>query len=274
MAANSIYLPSVAEIVESKRLTEKEKFFRIRISNRDIFEYTPGQFVEVSVFGVGEAPISITSSPDGSNTFELCVRAVGDLTNNLHKLDSKANIGIRGPFGNGFPIEELTGKDILFVAGGIGIIPLRSLIKYCLERRQNFGRIVILYGAKSPSELLFKDELSQWGQRDDLSLQIIVDRPDANWKGKIGIITELIPPLNIDPNNTVACIVGPPVMYKYVVLELLLKKIPEDKVILSLERKMKCGVGKCGHCQINSVYVCQDGPVFTYRQLKNFREAL
>lgn len=274
MSVASLYLPSLAQIIEARKITEKEKFFKVKIPDRDIFEYNPGQFVEVSCFGVGEVPISITSSPNKSSEFELCVRAVGNVTNYLHKLESGSKVGIRGPFGNGFPIKEMTGKDILIVAGGIGIIPLRSLIKYCLERRDEFRRIVILYGAKSPSELLFKDELSQWGLRDDLSLQITVDRPDADWKGQIGVITELILPLNIEPNNTVACVVGPPVMYKYVVLELLLKKIPEDKIILSLERRMKCGVGKCGHCQINSVYVCQDGPVFTYKQLKNLREAL
>lgn len=271
---NSIYLPQLAEIIRTEQLTKMEKLFEIRLLNRQDLGHQPGQFVEVSLFGIGEAPISISSSPTKKGSFELAVRAVGNVTNTLHKLEKGATIGIRGPFGKGFPVEEMKGKDLLFVAGGIGLVPLRSLINYVLDKRSDFGRVLILFGAKTPAEQLFLDELALWRTRPDLEYWETVDRADGKWKGNVGVITTLFPKININPEKTIAVIVGPPIMYRFAILEAQVKGIPDEQIIVSLERRMKCGVGKCGHCQIDHLYVCQDGPVFKYAQIKDIKEAI
>jgi len=270
----SLYLPMKASITRAEQLTELEKFFEIRLANNNPLQFTPGQFVEVSVFGYGEAPISISSPPTKVDGFELCVRKVGKLTEALHRLEAGDTVGIRGPFGKGFDTEVLKGKDLLIIGGGIGIVPLRSLINYVIEYKQDYGKIIILYGAKSPSELLFKDELEEWGAEHGVNLKITVDHGNESWKGSTGVITTLIPPLELDTENTATLVVGPPIMYKFVILSLAAKKIPEENIYLSLERRMKCGVGKCGHCQMNNIYVCQDGPVFRYKDIKDLSEAL
>lgn len=270
----SIYLPSLAEIVRMEQLTKMEKLFEIKFKDGQELGHQPGQFVEVSLFGIGEAPISVSSSPTRKGSFELAVRAVGNVTKAMHALDRGATLGIRGPFGKGFPIEELKGKDLLFVAGGIGLVPLRSLINYVLDKRQDFGRVLVLFGAKTPAEQLFLDELSMWRQSKNMEYLETVDRSDGQWKGNVGVITTLFPKITIDPKKTVAVIVGPPVMYRFAILEAQVKGIPDDQIIVSLERRMKCGVGKCGHCQINHLYVCQEGPVFSYAKIKDLKEAI
>jgi sulfhydrogenase subunit gamma (sulfur reductase) len=271
----SVYLPVMARVLEVEQMTELEKLFTLQLPGGRSLGNQPGQFVEVSLFGVGEAPISISSSPSRSNgTFELCVRRVGDLTNALHRLGPDDYVGVRGPFGHGFPVEKIKGKDVLFAAGGLGLAPLRSLINQVLDERGCFGRVIILYGTRHPSEILFKDELLEWAERDDVEFHMTVDRADEHWRGHVGVITTLFPKLTVDPRNTVAATCGPPIMYRFVLMELLGKGIPETQIYLSLERRMKCGVGKCGHCQINDMYCCQDGPVFTYAQIKGLEEAL
>ncbi len=275
MTHSSIYAPEFARLVDVRPLTELEKLFTIELPDGRSLGHDPGQFVMVSIPGVGEAPISITSSPSRSNgTFELCVRRVGDVTNALHRMKPGDYVGIRGPFGHGFPIEQMRGKDLLFAPGGLGLAPLRSLINQVLDERGSFGRVIILYGAKRPAELLFRDELEEWAARDDVEFHVTVDRGDESWDGHVGVITTLFPLITVDPRNTVAVTCGPPIMYRFVIMEMLGKGIPETQIYLSLERRMKCGVGKCGHCQINDLYCCQDGPVFTYAQIKNVPEAL
>lgn len=270
----SIYLPSLAEIVRTEQLTKMEKLFEIKLQNGQELGHQPGQFVEVSLFGIGEAPISVSSSPTKKGSFELAVRAVGNVTKTLHTLNRGATLGIRGPFGKGFPIEEMKGKDILFVAGGIGLMPLRSLINYVLDNRSHFGRVLVLFGAKTPAEQLFLDELAKWRQSKDMEYWETVDRSDGQWKGNVGVITTLFPKITVDPQKTIAVIVGPPIMYRFAILEAQVKGIPDDQIIVSLERRMKCGVGKCGHCQINHIYVCQEGPVFSYAKIKDLKEAI
>ena len=274
LAQTSIYLPTLAEIVRTEQLTQMEKLFDIRLKNGRELGHQPGQFVEVSLFGIGEAPISVSSSPTKKGSFEIAVRAVGNVTKALHNLDRGATVGIRGPFGKGFPVAELKGKDILFVAGGIGLVPLRSLINYVLDHRSDFGRLQVLFGAKTPAEQLFLDELAKWRARKDMEYLETVDRADDRWKGNVGVITTLFPKITIDPKKTVAVIVGPPIMYRFAILEAQVKGIPDEQIIVSLERRMKCGVGKCGHCQINNLYVCQEGPVFTYAKIKDLKEAI
>jgi len=272
---SSIYAPEMARLAAVRPLTELEKLFTIELPDGRNLGHTPGQFVMLSIPGVGEAPISVTSSPSRSNgRFELCVRRVGDVTGALHGLQAGGVVGIRGPFGHGFPVERMRGKDVLFAPGGLGLAPLRSLINQVLDERGSFGRVIILYGAKRPAELLFRDELGEWAARDDVEFRVTVDRGDETWDGHTGVITTLFPLISVDPHNTVAITCGPPIMYRFVLMEMLGKGIPETHIYLSLERRMKCGVGKCGHCQINNLYCCQEGPVFTYAQIKNVPEAL
>jgi NAD(P)H-flavin reductase len=271
---NSPYVPEKATIKKITQLTETEKLFLLSLDSGQSLGHAPGQFVEVSLFGIGEGPISISSAPAKDSTFELGVRAAGNLTRALHGLKTGDAIGIRGPFGHGFPVETLMGKDLLFVAGGIGLVPLRSLIKYSLEHRDAFGRIIILFGSRSPKERLFTDELAAWSKRSDLEFLETVDRSDEGWTGNVGVITTLFKKITIDPRKTAVMIVGPPVMYKYALLEVKEKEVPRQNIFLSLERRMKCGLGKCGHCQINNFYVCQDGPVFAYPQIEDKEEAL
>jgi sulfhydrogenase subunit gamma (sulfur reductase) len=270
-----VYVPTMARLAKVEPMTEMEKLFTLELPDGRHLGNEPGQFVEVSMFGIGEAPISISSSPSRSNgTFELCVRNVGDVTNALHQMAPGQIVGIRGPFGHAFPIDKMKGKDILFAAGGLGLAPLRSLINQVLDERHFFGRVIILYGTKRPAEILFKDELLDWSQRDGVEFHMTVDRGDDSWRGHVGVITTLFPKVTVNPRNTVAATCGPPIMYRFVLMELLGKGIPESQIYLSLERRMKCGVGKCGHCQINNLYCCQDGPVFTYAQIKGLEEAL
>ncbi|MFW6145068.1 MAG: FAD/NAD(P)-binding protein [Candidatus Natronoplasma sp.] len=277
----SIYLPEKATIKNIKQMTEREKLFEVELDNGETLGHDPGQFVELSIPGVGEAPISISSSPTKEGTsFELCVRAVGNVTNVLHGMEVGDKIGIRGPFGNGFPVDELKGQDVLFIAGGLGIAPLRSLINYSLDRREEFEDVKILYGCREPCELLYEDEVEQWRERDDIDYHETVDKcPEGVcWEGNVGVITTLIPGVDLDLSKTRSVVCGPPIMYRFVLQELDKKELPDEQIYISLERRMKCGVGKCGHCQIagaeDEFYVCQDGPVFNYEVIKGFEEAL
>ncbi len=275
LEAPSIYQPIMLSILEITSMTEMEKVFKIELPFPISLEHKPGQFVQVSVLGVGEAPISISSSPSRSkNSFELCVRRVGALTNALHALSPGDVVGVRGPFGRGFPLERFRGKDILFAPGGLGLAPLRSVINEVLDDRSNYGRIIILYGTREPAEILFQDEIHEWAAREDVELHLTVDQADGEWKGNVGVITTLFPNIQVSPRNTVAITCGPPVMYRFVLMELLGMGIPEGNIWLSLERRMKCGVGKCGHCQMDHIYVCQDGPAFSYAEIRHLEEAL
>jgi len=272
---SSIYAPDFARLAQVRPMTELEKLFTIELPQGRSLGHAPGQFVMLSIPGVGEAPISISSSPSRSNgRFELCVRRMGDVTGILHGMEPGALVGVRGPMGHGFPIDQMRGKDVLFAPGGLGLAPLRSLINQVLDERSDFGRVLILYGAKRPAELLFREELEEWAARKDIEFHVTVDRGDESWTGHVGVITTLFPRVTVDPHTTVAVTCGPPIMYRFVLMELLGKGIPESQIYLSLERRMKCGVGKCGHCQINDLYCCKEGPVFTYSQIKNVPEAM
>ncbi|TAN40950.1 MAG: oxidoreductase [Nitrospirae bacterium] len=271
---DSNYRIRKAKILRTKQLTKMEKLFEIALDGGESLDQEPGQFVMVSLFGVGEAPISVCSSPTNRGSFELCVRAAGKVTGAMHRLEAGDEIGIRGPYGKGFPIRILEGNDLLMVAGGLGIAPLRSLIKYAFDNRRDFGKIHIMLGCKSSEDLLFEDELNQWFKRMDVHYECTVDRAASDWAGHVGQITTLLPGVHLETERTFAIVVGPPVMYKFVLRELLKKNIPENQIILSFERHMKCGMGKCGRCQIQNLYCCQDGPVFNYADIKNMSEAL
>jgi sulfhydrogenase subunit gamma (sulfur reductase) len=270
----SEYAVMPGKILRAKKVTELEKFFEISLPGGKSLDHEPGQFVMVSIPGAGEAPISISSSSTKRESFDLVVRNAGKVTNEIHKLEAGDIVGIRGPFGTGFPTQVLEGNDLLFIAGGLGIVPLRSLINYVIDNRRDYGKVNVLLGCRSPKDMLFGDEVAEWEKRLDVNFNCTVDKSDPDWKGNVGLITSLIPGVTLDPNRTFAVICGPPIMYKFVIQELLKKGIPDHQIILSLERHMKCGVGKCGHCQINGKYCCQEGPVFAYSEIKNKDEAL
>lgn len=270
----SLYLPELATIEDVRAVTETEKYFRIKLNSGKELGHKPGQFAEISVFGIGEAPISISSSPDLKGSFEMVVRNAGDVTAAIHRLNKGDIIGIRGPFGKYYPIEESIGYDLLFVAGGLGLVPMRSFIHYALNRRNDYGKITIALGSKSPKDRLFVDEVNEWSGRKDITFLETVDRGDDSWNGRTGVITKLFPDVRIDPLKTITTIVGPPIMYRFVILETAKLGIPDSNIYFSLERRMKCGVGKCGHCQINGLYCCTDGPVFQYSKIKDYPEAL
>lgn len=263
-----LYVPEAARITKIKQFTELEKYFELELVSGGNFNHDPGQFVQVSILGIGEAPISVSSPPGNGLRFEMCVRAVGSVTKKLHELNVGDNVFIRGPFGHGFDVDildKLKGKHLLFVAGGIGYVPLRSLINKVLKEKNDYEKISILYGCKTPNDRMFPDELDDISKLGgNVELLETVDKPDDNWKGNSGVITTLIPMVEINPDNCIAVIVGPPIMYKFVIMSLEDLKIPKKNVYISLERRMKCGVGKCGHCQMEGIYVCQEGPVFNF----------
>jgi sulfhydrogenase subunit gamma (sulfur reductase) len=271
---DSTYRLKKAKILQTKRLTANEMLFEVALADGEVLDHEPGQFVMVSLLGIGEVPISVCSSPTKRSSFELCVRAVGKVTRSLHKLKAGNEMGIRGPYGKGFPIGILEGNDLLLIAGGLGLAPLRSLITYVLDNRRDFGKVHLLFGCKEPKEMLFSDELEKWNERTDLHYACTVDRAAPEWAGNVGVITTLIPGVDIEPARTFAAVVGPPIMYNFVIKELISKGIPEQQILLSFERNMKCGNGKCGRCQIQNLYCCQDGPVFNYEKIKNLSEAI
>jgi sulfhydrogenase subunit gamma (sulfur reductase) len=273
---SSIYLPAVATIVSVEDETEVVKTYTVRLPGGQNLGQVPGQFVMVSLPGVGEVPISIMSSPSRTQeTFKLCIRKVGDVTGVIHAaLKPGDEVGIRGPFGRGFPWETFKGRDMLFALGGLGLPPALSLINQILDNRADFGRLIILYGVRTQADILFHDEIAKWQKRDDMELLMTAERPDDKWTGHVGVVTRMFEHVQINPYNTIAVTIGPPVMYRFVVIELLGKGLSPEQIWMSFERRMKCGVGKCGHCQVNHRYSCQDGPAWTYAEALAFEEAL
>lgn len=269
-----LYVPKLAVLERATPQTALETLFQFRLEDGSALGHRPGQFVQVYLPGIGEAPISIASAPCEDPIFELCVRKVGNVTSALHNLAEGAMVGVRGPFGNGFPDEQLKGQDVVIAAGGIGLVPVRPLIHHIMCNRFDYGNFTLLYGMRRPEEMLFRDEIKEWEKSEAVDLHLTIDRPHPEWTGHVGVITTIFPELDLDAARTRVVIVGPPIMFKFVIMECGNKGIADEHLILSLERQMKCGVGKCGHCQINNKYVCQDGPVFNYHELKHMWEAI
>jgi NAD(P)H-flavin reductase len=269
-----IYLPQLATVAEADSMNVTEKYLRLTMDDGQ-FDYTPGQFVEVSIAGIGEAPITISSSPTQEGGFELVVRKIGNVTNAIHNLKKGDKLGIRGPLGAGmYPVEEAKGKDVVFVCGGLGLVPQRSFINYVLDNRADYGEVTILQGTKCYEQRLFASEVAAWEKRDDVHMLETIDEPHDCWKGNVGVVTKLIPKVKSELKSAIVLVCGPPVMYKFVLMSLEEHDVPHTNIFLNLERKMKCGVGKCGHCQINDVYCCMDGPVFRYSDLATMPEAI
>ncbi len=266
-----------AEISNVIRLTEMEKLFHLRIlddAQRERFSFLPGQFVMIEVPGYGEVPISISSSTSNKGFIEVCIRKAGTVTNALHRARRGAKVGIRGPFGTHFPLKRMKGQSILLIAGGLGLAPLRAPIYYVTENRAEFKDVHILYGTKSPDQLLFDYQYESWRRIDDVNIEIIVENPNGSWKGPVGLITELLNDVEVDSNETYSVVCGPPVMFKFVCGRLNQMGIPMDRMFVSLERRMHCGMGKCCRCNVGDTYTCTDGLVFDYWSVINLKEAI
>lgn len=272
------YLPHPARIIRTLPQIPEHQLFQIRFEDQELvksFTYQPGQFVMLSVIGTGEAPFSISSSPTRPGIIELCVRRIGRVTDALFDLPPNSLVGIRGPYGNGFPIEQLEGNDLLLVAGGLGVAPLRSLLWYALDNRSKFKNVILMYGAKNPDDMLFKYELLNLIDRADVKCLLTVDRDKSGiWKAYIGVVTKLFEHVDINPAQTYSAICGPEIMFKFVLEKLLQRNFPKDRILMSLERNMQCGVGKCGHCMIGYKYTCLDGPIFNYWDAINLPEMI
>jgi NAD(P)H-flavin reductase len=278
MGAN-YYLPEPMRIVRRYDLTRDVRFFQVRALEMERalnLSYLPGQFMIVSLPGIGEAPFSISSTPSRPGLLEFGIRRVGIVTNELFKLKENAVIGVRGPYGNGFPVEKIVNHDLIIVVGGLGAVPLRSLLFYALDNRDRFRRITFMYGGGKPDELLFLREWLELRERDDLDCLLAVEKdPDRTWPYRMGVVTSLFRDLkDVDAENTYALVCGPPVMYKFAIAEILRLKIPKHQILMTLERRMKCGIGKCGHCVIGSIYTCLDGPVFSYWDVLHMKDLI
>lgn len=269
-----LYQPQIARIVEARALTEREKYYRLELEHP--LNHRPGQFVMVTVFGLGECAISITCGPHERPEVELVIRRAGSLTGVIHQMGEGERLGIRGPFGNGFDLNEFTERDVLIVAGGLGLVPLRSLIQPLVAEPIRRGKLTLIAGARTPAETLFREELAEWALAERVEVIETVDRVEHQpWQGRVGLVTEPLATLAVEAARSTVVLCGPPVMYKFVLLELAQHfQIPPDRIFVDLERRMRCGVGKCGHCQINQLYCCQDGPVFRYADLAAYPEAL
>ncbi len=260
---NNPFIPKLVKVKRLKR--ETHDTYTIIIDDR--FEFLPGQFDMLYIFGIGEVPISISGNPNKDEIIHT-VRRVGSVTDAICNLKPNDPIGIRGPFGNPWPIEEHKGDDILIIAGGLGLAPLRPLIYYLLANREKFGRLVLLYGAKTPDDLLYRREIERWKSKIDVN--ITVDKAKEGWNGNVGVVTSLIPRIDIDPFHTSAFICGPEIMMYFVAKELLNHNINRDNMFISMERNMKCAIGFCGHCQLGPEFICKDGPVFNYNKIERF----
>ncbi|MDD3880503.1 MAG: FAD/NAD(P)-binding protein [Syntrophomonas sp.] len=261
-------VPQIVEIVKIIDETPDVKTFHVRNENGVPFDVRPGQLAMVSLLPVGEGMFSVSWQEEKEH-LQFAIRRVGLMTDELHSVGVGHKIGVRGPYGNGFPVEACQGKDMLFIAGGIGLAPLRSFIKYCLKHRSDYGKIQVLYGARSYADLCFKDELFElWPKEKDTEVFTTLDRPEEGWNGHVGLIPSYLEELNPAPEGKVAVICGPPIMIKFALKSLEKMGYNDEQVITTLEMRMKCGIGKCGRCNIGSEYICLDGPVFNLAQLR------
>jgi NAD(P)H-flavin reductase len=234
----------------------------------DIPQFATGQFNMLYVFGVGEIPISISGDPAKRSPLVHTTRAVGTVSKAMRDLKPDDVIGVRGPFGSSWPIKQAEGKDIVIAAGGIGLAPLRSVMYHIMSHREKYGKAVLLYGARTPADILYRRELEHWRAHFDLEVYVTVDRATGSWRGSVGVVTRLIPRAPFDPQNTVALVCGPEIMMRFTVIELEKRGVVRENIYVSMERNMKCAIGMCGHCQYGPNFVCKDGPVFPYSQIQ------
>lgn len=273
------YLPRVAKIESIKQETTGDrviKTFKLVLEDkayRDLFRHRPGQCAILGVSGVGESMISITSSPTQGDTLDFSIMKMGKVTSAIHAMEVGDTLTVRGPYGNHFPMEDWKGKNLLTVGGGIGQAPLFAIIHYVLDNRADYGAVDIIYGARTTGDLCYKEELFELEKRQDIRVHLSIDAPEEGWSRFVGFVPSNLLRIKPSPDNSVAITCGPPVMIKFVLKNLLELGFTEDQIYTTLENRMKCGIGKCGRCNVGPLYVCKDGPVFSYGQLKSLPEA-
>ena len=275
MGPENPFIPYLATLKTATQLTPDIKLLDMELVDPDTrasFEYKPGQFALLSAFGEGEAPFGIVSLPKQKDGLEFAVRRIGTVTRALQELEPGDTLGVRGPFGNYFPLEDYEGKNIIIIGGGIGMAPLRPVINKILERRDNYEELLIINGARTPQDLVFQQEFPTWMEAPRTKVELTVDRGDEQWKGRVALVPDVVKELAPSPDNTIAIICGPPIMIRFTLARLRDLGFKDDQIVTTLEAKMKCGLGKCARCNIGEKYVCQDGPVFTLEQMSQFLE--
>ena len=264
--------PYWAEITDIQPETRGIATYSLRFKDPTVragYSFKPGQFNMLYLPGYGESATSISSDPENLETIAHTIRFTGNVTKRIARLKVGDEIGVRGPFGSYWPIDQYKGADLVLGTGGIGIPPLRPIIYYAMRHREDFNRVIVLYGARTPEDLQFKDEYAIW-ENAGIETMITVDRADESWQGQVGVVPILFYQLRMDPRNSVIMTCGPEIMIRFVVYEALARRVPTDRIYVSLERNMKCGLGQCGHCQLGPFFVCKDGPVFSFKQLEPY----
>ena len=265
--APNAFVPVPMQIVSARQ--ELDDVFTWTLAPLTPMHFEAGQFNMLYAHGAGEVPISIASDPNHPEVLEHTIRVVGRVTEVLGALGVGDEIGVRGPFGTGWPLMESQGRDILFIAGGLGLAPLRPAILSVLASRERYGQVTIIYGARTPKDILFRRELERWRGRFDITLRAIVDRAGRDWYGPVGVVTRLVTEADLDPEGCVAMLCGPEIMMRFTVRELEQRGLQESQIWVSLERSMKCAVGLCGHCQLGGTFVCKDGAVYRYDEISS-----
>ena len=265
---NNPYRPIETEVLEV--ITETPTIKTIKMRPKEEISFTTGQFIELTIPGVGEAPFTPSSRPSVKDIMEVTVMKVGKVTEKIHQLKKGDVVGLRGPFGQGYPLNEFKDREVLVVGGGCGFAPLRSLMYSLFEMSQDIKKLFFRGGCKTPKELIYRDETEEWGKRKDLDLKLTVDKGDDEWKGHVGLVTTVLDDVDMDYKNGIAIVCGPPIMMKFATMKLLDMGFKDENIYLSMEKNMSCGIGKCGHCRIGTYYACKDGPVFTYDKIKSF----
>lgn len=230
--------------------------------------FAPGQFNMLYVFGAGEVPVSISGDPSQKETMTHTVRAVGPVTRLMSRLKSGDTLGVRGPFGSSWPLSEAQGKDVVIVAGGIGLAPLRGVVYQLLREREKYRKVILLYGTRTPEDILYEKELRQWRSKFDLEVRLTVDRASGDWRGNVDVVTALIPRVSFDPSRALAMVCGPEVMMRFTIRALMERGLKKEDIFISMERNMKCAVSFCGHCQYGPHFICKDGPIFRFDRVE------
>jgi NAD(P)H-flavin reductase len=277
MTEQNPFLPHLGTLAEVRDLAAGIKLFCVRLeeeAGRQAFaKYMPGQFAFLSAFGVGEAPFGIAGTPGRGTDLEFAVAQVGTVTSALHHLQQGDSVGVRGPMGNWFPMDQFVGKNLLIIGAGIGLAPLRPVIQHAFDHRQDYGHITLLVAARRPDLLVFREEYPEWQTVPDTEFHVTVDAADETWTGHVGLVTELQAKVEPSPQDAVAITCGPPIAIKFVIQLLQKQGFRSEQTYTTLEMKMKCGLGKCGRCNIGEQYVCVDGPVFSHTQILDFLES-
>ncbi|MBU1862860.1 MAG: FAD/NAD(P)-binding protein [Candidatus Omnitrophica bacterium] len=253
-------------------VTESPTIKTIRLKPSEQITFETGQFIALTIPGIGEAPFTPSSRPSVKDTMDITVMKVGKVTDKIHELKKGDIVGLRGPLGTGYPVDTFKDKEILVVGGGVGLAPLRSLMYALFDRSQEFKKIIFRGGCKTPSDIIYQDEIAGWEKRKDLDLRLTVDVGDKAWKGHVGLVTTILDGIDIDHRNSIGVVCGPPIMMKFATFKLLELGFGDENIYLSMEKNMSCGIGKCGHCRLGIYYCCLDGPVFSYDKIKDFPE--